>query len=58
MSLNGLQKLTTEELSTMVIEYQNKFDNMLSSTNAELNFFKGQIYKNGIAALSNKESEQ
>ena len=36
MSLNGLQKLTTEELSTMVIEYQNKFDNMLSSTNAEL----------------------
>ena len=29
MSLTALKKLTKEELSKMVIEYQNKFDNML-----------------------------
>ena len=45
MSLNGLQKLTTEELSTMVIEYQNKFDNMLSSTNAELTSLRDRFTK-------------
>ena len=39
MSLNALKKLTKEELSTMVIDYQNKFDNMLSNINAELTFF-------------------
>ena len=33
MSLNALKKLTKEE-SNMVIEYQNKFDNMLSNINA------------------------
>ena len=36
MSLNALKKLTKEELSNMVIEYQNKFDNMLSNINTEL----------------------
>ena len=36
MSLNALKKLTKEELSNMVIDYQNKFDNMLSNINAEL----------------------
>ena len=41
----------------MLIDYQNKFDNMLSNINAELNFFQGQVYKNGIAAFSYKESE-
>ena len=45
MSLNGLQKLTTEELSTIVIEYQNKFDNMLSSTNAELTSLRDRFTK-------------
>ena len=36
VSLNALKKLTKEELSNMVIEYQNKFDNMLSNINTEL----------------------
>ena len=36
MSLNTLKKLTKEELSNMVIEYQNKVDKMLSNINAEL----------------------
>ena len=35
MSLNALKKLTTEELSNMVLEYQNKFD-MLLNINTEL----------------------
>ena len=37
MSLNALKKLTKEELSNMLIEYQKKFDNMLSNINTELN---------------------
>ena len=36
MSLNILKKLTKEESSNMVIEYQNKVDKMLSNINAEL----------------------
>ena len=36
MSLDTLKKLTKEELSNMVIEYQNKVDKMLSNINAEL----------------------
>ena len=31
MSLNALKGLTKEEWSNMVIEYENKFDNMLSN---------------------------
>ena len=42
----------------MVIEYQNKFDNMWSNINAELTSFKGTDYKNGISAFSNKESKR
>ena len=57
MSLNALKKLTKEELWNMVIDYQNKFGNMLSNTNAELTSLKGQIYENGIAAFSYKERE-
>ena len=38
MSLNTLKKLTKEELSNMVIEYQSKFDNMLLNINTELTF--------------------
>ena len=54
MPLNALKKLTKEELSNMLIEHQNKFDNMLSNINAELiYFFKGQIYENGITGLNN-----
>ena len=36
MSLNALTKLTKEELPNMVVEYQNKFNNMLSKINPEL----------------------
>ena len=38
MSLNALKKFTKEELSNMVIDYQSKFDNMLSNINTELTF--------------------
>ena len=33
MSLNALKRLTKRELSNMTLEYQNKFDNMLSNIN-------------------------
>ena len=36
MSLNALKKLTKEELSNMVIDYQDKFDNMLSNITQNL----------------------
>ena len=36
MSLNTLRWLTKEKLSNMVLEYQNKFDNILSNTKMEL----------------------
>ena len=36
MSLNALRNLTKEELSNMLIEYQNKFDNMFSNINTKL----------------------
>ena len=36
MSLNALKKLTKGELSNMVIEYQNKFGNMLWNINTEI----------------------
>ena len=45
MSLNALKKLTKEELSNMVIDYQNKFDNMLSNINAELTSFRDRFTK-------------
>ena len=45
MSLNALKKLTKEEQSNMLIEYQNKFDNMLSNINAELTSFRGRFTK-------------
>ena len=45
MSLNALKKLTKEELSNMVIDYQNKFDNMLSNINAELTFLRDRFTK-------------
>ena len=45
MSLNALKKLTKEELSNMVIEYQNKFDNMLSNINRELTFIRDRFTK-------------
>ena len=36
MSLNTLKKLTKKELTNIVLEYQNKFDNMLSNINRKL----------------------
>ena len=45
MSLNALNKLTKEELSNMVIDYQNKFDNMLSNINAELTSLRDRFTK-------------
>ena len=45
MSLNALKKLTKEELSNMVIEYQNKFDNMLSNINTELTSLRDRFTK-------------
>ena len=65
MSLNALKRLTKAELSNMTLEYQNKFDNMLSNINNfrtyllfRAYFFNGGIYENGISAFSNKENEQ
>ena len=45
MSLNALKKLTKEELSNMVIEYQNKFDKMLSNINTELTSLRDRFTK-------------
>ena len=45
MSLNALKKLTKEEFSNMVIDYQNKFDNMLSNINAELTSLRDRFTK-------------
>ena len=45
MSLNALKKLTKEELSNMVTEYQNKFDNMLSNINSEITSLRDRLTK-------------
>ena len=45
MSLNALKKLTKEELSNMVTDYQNKFDNMLLNINAELTSLRDRFTK-------------
>ena len=45
MSLNALKKLTKEEQSNMLIEYQNKFDIMLSNINAEHTSFRDRFTK-------------
>ena len=45
ISLNELKKLTKEEWSNIVIEYQNKFDNMFPNINAELTYLKGRFMK-------------
>ena len=56
MSLSTLKKLTKEELSNMVLEYQNRFENMLANVNTELSSLRDR--KNGISAFSDKESER
>ena len=45
MALNALKKLTKEELPNMVIEYQNKFDSMLSNITAELTSLRNRFTK-------------
>ena len=45
VSLNALKKLTKEELSNMVIEYQNEFDNILSNINTELTSLRERFTK-------------
>ena len=45
MSLNALKKLNKEELSNMVMDYQNKFDNMLSNINVELTSSRDRFTK-------------
>ena len=45
MSLKALKKLTKEELSNMVFDYQNKFDNMLSNINAKLISLRDRVTK-------------
>ena len=45
MSLNALKKLTKEELSNMVTDYLNKFDNMLLNINAELTSLRDRFTK-------------
>ena len=45
MSLNALKKLTKEELTNIVIKYQNKFDNMLSNINTELPSLRNRFTK-------------
>ena len=51
MSLNALKKLTKEELSNMVIDYQNKFDNMLLNINAELTSLRDRFTKMELQLL-------
>ena len=43
MSLNPLKKLTKGELSNIVIECQNRFNNMLLNKKYRTYYFKGQI---------------
>ena len=45
MSLNTLKKLPKEELSNMVIEYQNKYDIILSNINTELTSLRDRFMK-------------
>ena len=45
MSLSTLKKLTKEELSNMVLEYQNRFENMLANENTELSSSRDRFTK-------------
>ena len=45
MSLDALKKLSKEELSNMVIEYQSKFDNIFSNINSEINSLRDRFTK-------------
>ena len=45
ISLNSLKKLTKKQLANMVIDYQNKFKNMLSNINVELTSLRDRFTK-------------
>ena len=45
MSISTLKKLTKEELSNMVLEYQNRFENMLANVNTELSSLRDRFAK-------------
>ena len=45
MSISTLKKLTKEELSNMVLEYQNRFENMLTNVNTELSSLRDRFTK-------------
>ena len=45
MSLNTLKKLTKEELSNTLLEYQNKLDHTLSNINTELTTIRDRFTK-------------
>ena len=57
MAFNALKKLTKEGLSNMVIEYQNKFDHMLSNINTEHTSLRDR-FTNMESQLLEEESEQ
>ena len=45
MSLNSFKKLTKEELRNMRLEYESKFDNILSNINTELTCLRDRFAK-------------
>ena len=45
MSLDTLKKLTKEELSNMILEYENKFDNILSNINTKPSSLRNRFTK-------------
>ena len=45
MSISTLKKLTKEDLSNMVLEYQNRLENMLANVNTELSSLRDRFSK-------------
>ena len=57
VSLNSLKKLTKEKLTNMVLEYQNKFDNMLSNVTTKLSILRDRFTKIELQLLvTNREN--
>ena len=55
--LNSLKKLTKEKLTNMVLEYQNKFDNMLSNVTTKLSILRDRFTKIELQLLvTNREN--
>ena len=45
MSISTLKKLTKENLSNMLLEYQNRFENMLANVSTELSSLRDRFTK-------------